>query len=173
MKRILMVIAPRDFRDEELFEPKEIFEKGGHSVTVASTKTGTIKGMLGGTTTSSASIDKIDMKDYDGLIFVGGMGAEELFENRHAHKLAKDASTSAKPVGAICIAPSILAKSGILKGKNATVWAGEKYKKILKESGAILKDDDVVRDGKIVTANGPKSAKKFATTFLTLLGDMK
>ncbi|MEM2899463.1 MAG: DJ-1/PfpI family protein [Thermoplasmata archaeon] len=172
MKRILMIIAPRDFRDEELFEPKEIFEKAGHSVTVASTKTGTIKGMLGGTVNVSTTIDKIDMKDFDGLIFVGGMGTEELFENPRAHKLAKDASASSKPIGAICIAPSILAKSGVLKGKNATVWAGEKYKNILKESGAILKGEEVVRDGKIVTANGPKAAKKFATTFLTLFGNM-
>ncbi len=169
MKRVLMVIASKDFRDEELFEPKEYFEKAGHSVTVASLKAGQIKGMIGGTITVGTTLDKVAMNDYEGLIFVGGMGAEELFENARAHSLAKEAAASSKALGAICIAPSILARAGVLKGKSATVWAGDKYQKILKDSGARLKGDDVVVDGKVVTANGPKAAKKFAAQFAKLL----
>ena len=47
-KKILMVIAQQDFRDEELFEPKEVFEGAGASVFVAAPRKETATGMLGG-----------------------------------------------------------------------------------------------------------------------------
>ena len=46
-KKVLMVIAPSDFRDEELLKPKEMFEKAGAEVIVVSSGVSTAKGMLG------------------------------------------------------------------------------------------------------------------------------
>ena len=45
--KILMVIAPDQFRDEELLTPKEVLTQSGATVVVASTQTGEAKGMLG------------------------------------------------------------------------------------------------------------------------------
>lgn len=68
-------------------------------------------------------------------------------------------------MGAICIAPAILAKAGVLKGKKATVWSSLMDKsavKILEKSGADYLPDSVVADGKVITATGPLAAKEFA-----------
>ncbi len=46
-KKVLMIIAHENFRDEELLTPKQIFEKNGIKVTIASTDTTPAKGMLG------------------------------------------------------------------------------------------------------------------------------
>ncbi|MFH1327320.1 MAG: hypothetical protein ABIH76_00475 [Candidatus Bathyarchaeota archaeon] len=40
-KKVLMIIAPQDFRDEELLETREVLEKGGVETVVASTVAGT------------------------------------------------------------------------------------------------------------------------------------
>ncbi len=168
-KKVLMVIACDKFRDDELAEPKKIFEDAGMSVTVASDKTEGCTGMLG----AEAGVDMLfnDAKaaDYDAVVFVGGTGAKVFFDNADAHKLAKEAAEGGKVLGAICIAPSILARAGLLKDRKATVSKGEEYVDILKSGGAAYSDDSVVVDGKIVTANGPPAAMAFGEKIAELL----
>jgi len=166
-KSVLMIIASKDFRDEELFTPKKVFEKNKIKVTVASTKTSKVTGMLKGSIKPDANIKKIKVKDYDSIIFVGGIGAKMLFKNKTAHKIAKEAVKEGKLLSAICLAPNILANAGVLEGKNATCYDSA----TLKKKGAKYQNKDVVTDGKIVTANGPKAAKKFADTIVKALSE--
>ncbi|KAF5415288.1 MAG: Intracellular protease 1 [Candidatus Methanogaster sp.] len=159
---ILMVIAPSDFRDEELFVPKEFFEKNGAEVVIASEKTGTAKGMLGGTTPIDLSVSDADSSNYDAVVFVGGSGIEshKLYENGGYLKLATDASSSGKIIGAICLGPMVPAAAGILSGKNATVFeSGAAY---ITGKGANYTGAVVTRDGRIITGEGPHAAEAFA-----------
>ena len=55
-KKVLMVIAPDKFRDEELFKPKEIIEANGGTVTIASLKARPCTGMMGGTVTPDIEV---------------------------------------------------------------------------------------------------------------------
>ncbi|MCM8771737.1 MAG: DJ-1/PfpI/YhbO family deglycase/protease [Candidatus Omnitrophica bacterium] len=166
-KRILMVIAFENFRDEELFVPKNIFEKNGISVDIASIKKGTAIGMLGAKVEVKLILKDIDVKNYDGIIFVGGTGSESLFTNSDAIKLAQEFYKNKKIVSAICLAPGILAKAGILKGKKATCYPSAS--KILRENGAVYTGKDVEIDGNIITGSGPQVAEKFGNTILQIL----
>jgi len=79
--------------------------------------------------------------------------------------MVKETIEAGKTLGAICVAPAILAKAGVLSGKKATVWSSALDKsiiKILNDSGAICQSDSVVADGGIVTASGPDYAEAFA-----------
>ena len=168
-KKILMIIAFRDFRDEEYFLPKEIFEKEGFIVKTASTKKGTALGADGGEIEVDFSLDEVDISQFDAVLFVGGPGALKYLDNEKSYQIAKETLNQEKILGAICIAPVILAKAKVLEGKKATVWSSPLDKtgiKILKENGAEYLAQDVVQDGKIITANGPQSAKKFAKKIL-------
>jgi protease I len=64
-----------------------------------------------------------------------------------------------KVVGAICAAPVILAKAGLLKDKKATVYPDHEY--TLKQYGAIYTGEAVTVDGNIITGNGPESSRAF------------
>jgi len=134
MAKVLMIIAPRDFRDEELFQTKEALELEDHQVIIASTVIDKVKGMLGGVAKPDAVLEELNINDYDAIIFVGGSGSSTYFKSSIAHKLAKSAYESGKIVAAICIAPSILANAGLLKGKKATAYPSEEPN--LKEKGA-------------------------------------
>lgn len=166
---VLMIIACSQFRDEELAKPREVFEKAGYEVTVASDKAEGCKGMLG----AEAKVDKllgdVSAKDFDAVVFVGGTGAKVLFDNADAHRVAKEADGAGKVLAAICIAPSILAKAGVLKDRKATVWEGEEFVAILKDGGSTYEGEDVVVDGRIVTANGPDAAQAFGEKIAELL----
>jgi protease I len=158
-KKIAMIIASKNFRDEEYAMPKKVFEANGYQVTTASSKTGTIRGMLGDTVTPDTLYTSIDPKDYDAVIFVGGGGAREYFNDSTAHAIAKKTLAENKVLGAICIAPSILANAGLLLDKKAVVFSSEEAN--LESKGAILQPGDVAKDGNIVTATGPNAAKSF------------
>ena len=170
-KTILMVIAPSDFRDEELFVPKDFFEKSGAEVVIASEKKGTARGMLGRTASADLSVSEVDISDYDAVVFVGGSGVEshKLYENEAYLKLAADADSSGKVIGAICLGPMVPAGAGILSGKNVTVFeSGTSY---ITGKGANYTGAGVTRDGRIVTGEGPHAAEEFARTVAEVLGD--
>jgi protease I len=166
---VLMVIAKENFRDEELFVPKKMFEENGIKVTVASTVTSTVTGMLKGKIKPDVLLNDVEVEDYDAVVFVGGVGAQMYYDDETAHNIARDAAEQDKVLSAICIAPNILAKAGVLKDKNATCWDSA----ILKEMGAKHQRENVVTDGKIITANGPDAAGEFAEAILKTLSDKK
>jgi protease I len=158
-KKIVMVIASDKFRDEELFETREILESNGGIVTVASTTLEPITGMMGGTAKADLLLETVEIGDYDALVFVGGFGAQEYFDSPVAHTLATQATEQGKLIGAICIAPSILANAGLLRDRKATVYESEKDN--LLQKGARYTGDPVTTDGDIVTGNGPQAATAF------------
>ena len=117
MPDILMVIAPETFRDEEYAVPRQIFEQHGARVVTASSKVGPITGKLGMVAIAGLQLASADASDYGAIVFVGGAGAQVYFDDPIAHALAHSAFNANKVLAAICIAPSILARAGLLAGR--------------------------------------------------------
>jgi protease I len=157
-KKVLMVIAPVDFRDEEYFETRKILEDAGNKVTVVNSTGQASKSMFGKVVKPDKAFHDINAKDFDAIIFVGGSGSSVYFDNHNALNLVREFSKSDKIVAAICMAPSILANAGILNGKKATAFPSEKdnINAVGTYTGKLVEVD-----GKIVTGNGPMAAKEF------------
>lgn len=164
---VVMVVAQQGFRDEELFEPKAVLEKHGHSVHVASTQCGEAIGKLGGITRVDLTLSEIDSTAFDALVFVGGPGCRQFFHDEIAHRLIQEFDRKKKVVASICSAGGTLAYSGILQGKNATSFPTERTD--LEKGGAHYQEQPVVTDGRIVTANGPQAAQAFGEAIAHLL----
>jgi len=167
MKKVVMIIASKDFRDEELLEPKRILEENGVRVVIASSSLSEARGMLGARVKPDILITDVNSKDYDAVIFVGGSGSSEYWDSPVAHRILREANNQGKIIGSICIAPVTLANAGILKGKRATCWSSEGSK--LREKGAIYTGKDLEVDGNIITCAGPSAAKKFGEEILKSL----
>jgi len=169
---VLIIIAFRDFKDEEYFKPREILKKNNIEVKTASTEKGLAIGVEGGEAEIDFLVSEINPADYDAVVFVGGPGALKYLNNEISYEIAKKTITAGKILAAICISPVILAKAGVLKNKKITVWSSELDKspiKILKENGAIYEDKPVVLDAKILTAHGPSAASEFGEKLVELL----
>ncbi len=165
--KVVFVIAKQNFRDEELFHPKEELEKAGIETVVASTEKGECKGKLNGTIKAELLIEEINSEEFNAVIFVGGSGAAEYFDNQTVLNLAEEFNRKQKVVAAICIAPSILANAGLLEGKKATSFESEKEN--LTEKGALFSGNSIEVSGNIITANGPKAAREFGKKIVELL----
>jgi protease I len=165
-KKILMVIAPVDFRDEEYFETRKILEDVGNKITVANSTGQHSKSMFGKVVKPDKTIYDINAKDFDAIIFVGGSGTTVYHNNKQAINLAKEFYNAGKVVAAICIAPTILVNAGILDKKKATAFPSERDN--INAIGTYT-GKPVEQDGKIITANGPQAAKDFGKTIAEAL----
>jgi len=154
-----LIIARENFRDEELFETKFVLDNAGVETIIASTRTGVIKGMLGGSAEAGILVKDIVVDDYDAIIFVGGSGAKEYFNNGVALDIAREATDKGKVLAAICIAPVVLANAGVLNGVRATSFLSERPR--LLKAGAIYTGAPVERDGSVITGSGPRAASLF------------
>ncbi len=167
MKKIALVIAEREFRDEEYQVPYEILKAAGFQVLTVSTKTTTAVGKLGLEVTPDTLITDLKPEELDALVFIGGGGSEQYFEDPLSHQLAQHMVQLDKVLGAICIAPVVLANAGVLQGKKATVFPDGA--EILIDQGAHYTGEAVEVDGKLVTGNGPDAAEAFGQALVKLL----
>lgn len=167
---ILYVVSKKDFRDEEYFIPKEMFEEHGFNVKTASIDVGCAISFFDKKIDVDIKLSDVDMKEYDAIVIAGGKGALTLSDNDDLKKNLYDAMKYDKIVAAICISPIILANCGLLQKTAATVWNEDgKQADILKQNGALYFSESVVIDKNIITANGPKAAKEFADSIIDAL----
>ena len=166
-KKVVMIIAPKDFRDEEYFEPKRILTDLGAEVLTASTDYIEARGVLGGKVSVDLTIIELEVATCDAIVFVGGPGAKIFFNDPIALKIASEASDLGKVLGAICFGPMILANAGVLNHKRATAFESLNGK--FQELGIDYVSEGLVQDGKIVTAQSPKQATEFGETIAEML----
>jgi protease I len=168
MKKIAMIIAPKNYQDTEFGVPYRFFKDQGAQVDVYSTKKGVATGFLGGTFNVEHTLNELNASNYNAIVFIGGAGTPLVRSDNNSVKIVKDTLANNKILGAICWSPTILAKAGVLKGKNATVWYGPDSEygmltsEYLQQQGAKYTGQDVTVDGNIITADGPASAQKYA-----------
>ncbi|MBN1431760.1 MAG: DJ-1/PfpI family protein [Methanomicrobiaceae archaeon] len=169
-KKMLIVIAPENFRDEELFEPLAILEENGIEYEIISTEKGRFQGMLGGYATATETITETlqlldggrGMKHYGGLMIIGGSGSKDyLWGDEELYGIVRHFNEAIKPTGAICLSPVVLARAGVIAGRHATVWPDREAIRELEKHKALYEDTPVVNDGNFITAKGPEAAAEF------------
>lgn len=167
--KALLIIAKEGYQDKELEGTRTGLTDAGFDVLLASTEVGACTGKLGGTEEAAVALSDVTVTDYDRIAFIGGPGAATLASNGDALKIANDAHRAGMPLGAICIAPTILAKAHVLEGKEATAWdSGGEQIALLEQYGASYTGELVTVDGKVVTGNGPEAAEEFGRTLAAL-----
>lgn len=168
-KNVLYVIAQQNFRDEELSIPKKILEREKAKVTVASITTEEARGMLGLKIKPDIAVIDANPNNFDALVIAGGTGSPKLADYPEVLSIIRRFRDQDKLIAAICVAPYVLAKAGILKGISVTTFPADFVLAELRRAGASYVKKPVVVDGKVVTANGPESAEEFGEEIVKVL----
>jgi len=166
----LVVVAPLGYRDEELLEPKSRLEEAGVTVTVASTRRGECRGMLGGRIEATVALDEVVDRSFDLVVVVGGIGSSEhLWQDETLQRIVRDQHDHGRTVAAICLSSVVLAKAGILAGRRATVWPEPAALDAFAAHGVQYERELVVVSGNVVTGAGPHAATAFASALVEAL----
>jgi len=159
-KTAVLIVGGENFHDRELFETMRALGSAGIATVIASSRTGVIRGMLGGVAEARILVNQLKVDDYDAIVFIGGLGAREYFDSLAALDIARSAAAKGKVLAAISIAPTILANAGVLRGVRATSFISEQA--VLQQAGAIYTGSPVERHGLIITAASPIAVAQFA-----------
>ena len=107
-----------------------------------------------------------DFDSYDAVILPGGLrGTDALKADERVTALLQHMHSAGKLTAAICAAPTVLAKAGILEGRQATCYPGAETML----AGAAFRTDSVVRDGTIITSRGAGTTIPFALAIIAYL----
>ncbi len=171
-KKAVIVIAFQGFQDFEYSETRRVLEEANIKTIIASSLKGEAQGKMGQKVKVDMIVDEIILEEFDTLVFIGGPGALEYVDDSSVHQLIQQAVNQGKILAAICIAPEILAKAGILKEKKATVWSSlidRTPVEFLENEGAEYVEKSVVIDGKIITGNGSAASTEFGQKIVEAL----
>ena len=144
--KILMVIAKKDFQDEEFQIPHNYFISKGIEVEVASSEKGICVGMHGAEAESDLKLEDVETENYGAIVVVGGPGSKEFDEDQEIESILIEAKEQGKILAAICRAPVILAKAGVIDKEKATVSSSEENIAILKKFKVEYIEEEVVMD---------------------------
>lgn len=169
-KKVALLIAYADFQAIEYGKTKDVLEKNGITVVTVSDQAGSAQATDGSTALVDKTVDQVKAADYDGIFVIGGAGTLDHLDTSAVHALIKQAVELDKVFGAICIAPRILAHAGVLKGRTFTGWDGDKQLATLcTDHFCTFEEKAVVRDGRLITANGPRAAHDFGLAIVQAL----
>lgn len=166
-KRAVLIAAGVNFQDEELFATQRALNTAGVETVIASTILGPIRGMQGGVAEARILMNQLRVDDFDAIIFIGGSGAAEYFNNPAALNITREAARRRKVIAATSTAPTVLANAGVLTGIRATSFLSEQAKLI--QAGAIYTGTPVERDRLIITASSPSAAAIFSQAIVDTL----
>lgn len=162
-KSVLLIIPAQNFNEEEYLIITGALERSGIKIFIASDSNFLCIGSNGMKVKNDVQLYNIHESNFGGLILVGGSGMRNYWNNKAIHSTALKFAKSKKPIGAICSAPIILAKAGLLSG-GATCHTDDR--KELEREGIIYQDLPVVTEKNIITAQNPTTATEFAKAFL-------
>lgn len=160
---VLLVVAPSGFNDDEYAGVRATLEARGYAVVVASSSLDVAVGDYGLLQVQpDLALADVDAAEYDALVFVGGRGSMVYWDDPEAHRIARDALGAGRVLAATTLAPVILARAGVLEGREATVYDPAIHCPELEAGGAVCTGERVQRDGAVVTARLEGAAEAFA-----------
>nr|HDN00823.1 DJ-1/PfpI family protein [Deltaproteobacteria bacterium] len=164
-KRILVLLAP-GFEELEAIAVIDILRRAGLEVISAGTIPGPITSARNVSVLPDKFFDEVKEEDFDFIVLPGGLeGTENLAEDRRVIKMLKNQLVSGRGVGAICAAPTILDRHDLARGK--TITCHPTCRAAIQK--ARFSEDRVVRDGHLVTSQGPGTAVEFALKLVEVL----
>ena len=167
--KVALILA-NGFEEVEALAPLDILRRAGVSVETVGIGAKTIVGAHNIPVIADVSSLDADKDSYDAVIFPGGMpGSVNIDNSPFTDEIITSVMKKGGRLAAICAAPLVLGRRGLLEGKRATCFPG--FEGELK--GAKIVKSGVVTDGNITTASGMLVALDFAKELASLLASSK
>ena len=162
--KIALLLA-NGFEEVEALTPLDLLRRAGVTVETIGIGRRTVTGAHNIEIVADITDAEANPDGYDGVILPGGMpGSVNLDASEFTDKIISAVLLKNGRLAAICAAPLILGRRGLLKGKKATCYPGFENELI----GAEISDNGVVTDGNVTTAKGMGVALDFAKELISL-----
>ncbi len=155
------------YQDQEVWYPFYRLREAGIEAWFIGTGKPEYKSKHGYPATAHKSVDEVSANQLSGLIVPGGYAPDLLRRFPAVLQLVQDINRQQKVLGAICHAGWVLCSADVLRGKTVTCFSAIKDDVV--NAGATFVDQEVVRDGHLITSRKPDDLPAFMRTFLEVL----
>ena len=163
---MVIVLLADGFEEIEALTPVDMLRRAGVDTRTVSIGEKTVMGSHGIPVVADMLPDEVDLDSVEMAIFPGGMpGSLNLDASHFTDKVIAKMKNTGGRLAAICAAPLVLGRRGLLSGKRATCYPGFEHEL----TGAICAGEGVVTDGNITTARGMGVSLAFAKELISLL----
>ncbi|MCH8033385.1 MAG: DJ-1/PfpI family protein [Bacteroidetes bacterium] len=164
---ILIFLSANSFSEEEYSIIRKVFIKASKRIFITSDSQTVCNGDNNMKVKADTDLYNVNDKNFSAIVLIGGKGSKDYWDNEQLHNIVKNFKHAGKIVAAICEAPIILARAGLLSKIPATCWSEDKNELI--KLGINYNDRSVIAEKGVLTSNGPRSAEQFAETVLNMI----
>ena len=165
---MVYVLLAEGFEEVEAIAPVDILRRGGADVRTVGMTGKTVTGSHGIPVVADILPEEVSAEDMEMLVFPGGLpGSDNLNASPDTDRFLAMAEERGAHVAAICAAPYLLGRRGLLRGVCATSYPAPKFRSQLLD--ALVTDERVVTDGRFTTAAGMGVAEAFGLQLLAVL----
>ena len=170
--RVAILVAD-GFEQVELEKPRKALDEAGAKTSIVSPKKDRVKGWnftdWGEELPVDVPLEQAKADDFDALLLPGGViNPDKLRMDPKAVQFVKAFFDAGKPVAAICHGPWTIIEAGEAKGRRIASWPS--LKTDLRNAGAEWVDEEVVRDGNLVSSRKPDDIPAFNQAILEHFG---
>ena len=165
-KKVIILIENM-YNEFEYWYPYYRLKEAGAEVVTVGTGRGEYTSKVGIPAKSDVDAKSIGVEDFDGIVIPGGYAPDIMRRHPEMVKLVKDANKSGKIIAAICHAGWMLASAEIVESRHVTSFFA--IKDDLIHAGADWTDEEVVKDGNLITSRKPDDLPAFMKTFISAL----
>ena len=165
-KNILIILPVKNFNEQEFIITKIVLSRAGFNLFIASDTASLCYGDKKLKVKPDMNFYNISEPNFYGIVFIGGKGAREYWNNKSLHLIINKFNNAGKIVAAICAAPVIIANAGILNNLDAVCVPTAKNE--LTKTGAVYVDEPVVISKNIITAKDYNAAEEFAFNIISI-----
>ena len=166
----IAILVEADFEDDELTSPLQAMKEAGAEVTIVGSKAGAkYRGKRNkAEIVSDAAADGVNPQDFDAIIVPGGYAPDKMRLHKPMIDMVIRAYEGGRLVAAVCHGPQLLISADIVRGKRMTSWPSVAVD--LKNAGADWVDEEVVKDGNLITSRKPSDLPAFNKAIIQALG---
>ncbi len=166
-RSILLILPASNFNEQEFLTVKNVLGRKNFNIFIASDAHTLCIGSDGLRVRADVNLYNMHVQNFAAVVYIGGEGVRNYWNNLLLQKIASDFNKANKIVAAICSAPIILAKAGVLSDRDVTCYPADK--KEIEKTKLSYKDKPVVVCGNIITAQSPEASSEFANVIVSHL----
>ena len=167
-KRIALLVAEM-YQELEFWYPYYRLREAGAEVVPVGPAKAVYKSKLGYPAEAKLSAERAKAEDFDAVVIPGGYAPDYLRRHEPVIRFVRAMHDQGKVVAAICHAGWVLASAGVLQGKKVTSFFS--IRDDLENAGAEWVDQEVVRDGNLITSRFPDDLPAFCRTIIEVLSE--
>jgi deglycase len=167
----IAILVENDYQDQEVWVPLYRLREEGYETVVVGTGAGVYKSKYGYPIQAAQSASDARSEDYLGVIIPGGWAPDRLRQDAGVLKLVRELFQKGRVVASICHGGWVLASAGVVRGKRVTSY--QAIRDDLVHAGAEFVDQEVVRDGNLITSRKPDDLPAFCREIVRSLREAR